>query len=90
MNEAELIEAVAKDVGISKTLAGKVMDNIIAAVTESLENAERVALPGFGVFTVGARKATRGRNPRTSKEIQIPARKVAKFKAGKKLAEAVK
>ena len=90
MNKGELIEAVAKDVGISKALAGKVMDSAIGAVTKSLKRGDKVALVGFGTFSVGMRKARSGRNPQSGKEIQIPAAKVAKFKAGKALAGAVK
>ena len=90
MNKGELIEVVAKDAGISKALAGKVTDSAISAITKSLKKGEKVALVGFGTFSVGKRKARSGRNPQTGKEIQIPASKVAKFKAGKALAEAVK
>jgi DNA-binding protein HU-beta len=90
MNKGELIEAVAKDVGISKATAGKVLDSAINAVTKSLSKGDRVALVGFGTFSVSTRKARTGRNPRTGKEIRIPATKVAKFKAGNKLVQAVK
>jgi DNA-binding protein HU-beta len=90
MNKGELIEAVAKDAGISKALAGKVLDSAIDAITRSLSRGDRVALVGFGTFSVSARKARSGRNPQTGKEIRIPATKVAKFKAGNKLVQAVK
>ena len=90
MNKGELIEAVAKDAGISKALAGKVLDSAIDAITGSLRKGDRVALVGFGTFSVSARKARSGRNPQTGKEIRIPATKVAKFKAGNKLVQAVK
>jgi DNA-binding protein HU-beta len=90
MNKGELIEAVAKDAGISKALAGKVLDSAIDAITRSLSKGDRVALVGFGTFSVSARKARSGRNPQTGKEIRIPATKVAKFKAGNKLVQAVK
>jgi DNA-binding protein HU-beta len=90
MNKGELIEAVAKDTGISKALAGKVLDSAIDAITKSLSKGDRVALVGFGTFSVSARKARSGRNPQTGKEIRIPATKVAKFKAGNKLVKAVK
>ena len=90
MNKGELIEAVAKDIGISKALAGKVLDSTIDAVTKSLAKGDRVALVGFGTFSVSTRKARTGRNPRTGKEIMIPATKVARFKAGNKLGQAVK
>jgi DNA-binding protein HU-beta len=90
MNKGELIEAVAKDAGISKALAGKTLDSAIDAITRSLSKGDRVALVGFGTFSVSARKARSGRNPQTGKEIRIPATKVAKFKAGNKLVQAVK
>ena len=90
MNKGELIESVAKDVGISKALAGKVLDSTIDTVTKGLAKGERVALVGFGTFSVSTRKARTGRNPRTGKEIRIPAKKVARFKAGNKLGQAVK
>ena len=90
MNKGELIEAVAKDAGISKALAGKVLDSTVDAITKGLGKGERVALVGFGTFSVNARKARTGRNPRTGKEIMIPATKVARFKAGNKLAQSVK
>lgn len=90
MNKGELIEAVAKDAGISKALAGKVLDSTIDAITKSLGKGDRVALVGFGTFSVNTRKARTGRNPRTGKEIMIPATKVARFKAGNKLGQAVK
>ena len=90
MNKGELIEAVAKDAGISKALAGKVLDSAIDAITKRLSKGDRVALVGFGTFSVSARKARSGRNPQTGKEIKIPATKVAKFKAGNKLVQAVK
>jgi len=90
MNKGELIEAVAKDAGISKALAGKVLDSTIDAIEKTLGKGDRVALVGFGTFSVSARKARTGRNPRTGKEIMIPATKVPRFKAGNKLGQAVK
>lgn len=90
MNKGELIEVVAKDAGISKALAGRVLDSTVDAITKSLGKGDRVALVGFGTFSVSTRKARTGRNPRTGKEIMIPATKVARFKAGNKLGQAVK
>ncbi len=90
MNKGELIEVVAQDVGISKALAGRALDSAIAAVKKSLSKGERVSLVGFGTFSVSTRKARSGRNPRTGQPITIPATKVARFKAGDKLAQAVK
>ena len=90
MNKAELISAIATDAGVSKSVASKVLDSVINNVTESLKKGDKVTLVGFGTFSVIKRKARTGRNPQTGKEIKIPARKVAKFRAGAKLAEAVK
>ena len=90
MNKGELIEAVAKDADVSKALAGKVLDSVIGAVTKALRKGDRVALAGFGTFSVAKRKARRGRNPQTGRPINIPAKKVAKFKAGAKLAKAAR
>jgi len=90
MNKGELIDAVAKDVGVSKALAGKVLNSIIDTVTRSLKKGDKVALAGFGTFSVMKRKARTGRNPQTGKPIKISAKKVAKFKVGAKLAKAVK
>jgi len=85
-----LIEAVAKDVGISKALAGRALDSTIGMITKSLSRGDRIALVGFGSFSVSTRQARSGRNPRTGETIAIPATKVARFKPGDKLAQAVK
>jgi DNA-binding protein HU-beta len=90
MNKAELIDAIAADVGSSKATAGKVLDSIIGTVTKTLKKGNSVALAGFGTFSVAKRKARTGRNPQTGRPIKIAAKKVAKFKAGAKLAKAVK
>ncbi len=90
MNKGELVDAVAKDTGISKALAGKVLNSIVDTVTKSLKKGNKVALAGFGTFSVMKRKARTGRNPQTGRPIKIAAKKVAKFKAGAKLAKAVK
>jgi len=90
MNKAELVSAIATDAGVSKSVASKVLDSVINNVTKSLKKGDKVTLVGFGTFSVTKRKARTGRNPQTGKEIKIPAKKVAKFRAGAKLAEAVK
>ena len=90
MNKAELISAIATDAGVSKSVASKVLDSVINNVTESLKKGDKVTLVGFGTFSVTKRKARTGRNPQTGKKIKIPAKKVAKFRAGAKLAKAVK
>ena len=90
MNKAELVSAIATDAGVSKSVASKVLDSMINNVTKSLKKGKKVTLVGFGTFSVTKRKARTGRNPQTGKKIKIPAKKVAKFRAGAKLAKAVK
>src|SRR5262245_42957768 len=90
MNKADLIEKIAKDVRISKTTAGKTLDSLVDGVTKSLKKGERVALVGFGTFSISKRKARVGRNPQTGETIQIKARRVARFRPGKELAASIK
>lgn len=90
MNKAELIEAIATDAGLSKADSKKALDAFITATTKSLKKGDRVALVGFGSWSVSKRSARTGRNPQTGKEIKIPAKKVVKFKAGAELAGVIK
>ena len=90
MNKSELIDAIAKDAKITKVEAGKVLDATTTAITKALKKGDRVALIGFGSFSISKRAARTGRNPQTGKAIKIAAKKVAKFKAGAVLAKAVK
>jgi len=89
MTKADLINTMATKSKISKAAAGKALDAFIAGVKGALKKKERVTLVGFGTFSVSDRKARKGRNPRTGKEIRIPARKVPKFTAGKAFKHAV-
>jgi DNA-binding protein HU-beta len=89
MNKAELIDAIASKAGLTKADAKKALDAFILSTTTALKKGGRVALVGFGSFSVSSRSARTGRNPQTGKEIKIPAKKVVKFKAGSELAEAV-
>jgi len=90
MNKAQLIEAVAKDAKLTKAQAAKALGAVITATTKALGKGDRVALVGFGSFSVSKRAARKGRNPQTGKEIKIAAKKVVKFKAGAELAKKVK
>ncbi|MBF0328874.1 MAG: HU family DNA-binding protein [Nitrospirae bacterium] len=90
MTKQELIEKVAKDSDLSKAAAGKAIDATIEAIKATLKKGQKVILIGFGSFSVSKRKARKGRNPQTGKEIKIAARKVPKFTAGKTLKDAVK
>ena len=89
MNKTELIDAIAKESGISKADAGKAVNAFVDVVTKELKKGEKVALIGFGTFEVGERAARKGRNPQTGAEIKIKASKAPKFKAGKALKDAV-
>ncbi len=89
MNKAELIDAMAKDAGLSKADAKRALESFVGNTTKALKKGDRVALVGFGSFSVAKRAARKGRNPQTGKEIKIAAKKVVKFKAGADLSGAV-
>lgn len=90
MNKAELVEAISSEAKITKADATRALEAFMNATTKSLRKGERVALVGFGTFTVSKRAARNGRNPQTGKPIKIAAKKVAKFKAGIELAAKIK
>jgi len=90
MTKQELIEKVALDVDISKKKAGDAVNAVFDTIRLSLEKGEKITMVGFGTFSVAKRAARKGLNPATGQKIDIPATKVPKFKAGKKLKEAVK
>ncbi|KTC86023.1 HU family DNA-binding protein [Legionella drozanskii] len=89
MNKSELIEAIASGSGLTKADASRVLDTFMMTVTDALKKGDQVVLPGFGSFSTGNRSARTGRNPQTGATIEIKASRVAKFKAGKALKEAV-
>jgi DNA-binding protein HU-beta len=89
MNKADLINRIAAGSGISKAQAGTAIDTAVDSITASLKKGDRVALIGFGTFSVSQRKARNGRNPQTGATIKIAARRVAKFTAGAELKKAV-
>ncbi|NOY49945.1 MAG: HU family DNA-binding protein [Chlorobi bacterium] len=90
MNKAELIDAMAAGANLSKADAKKALDAFVDATSSALKGGDRVALVGFGSFSVSTRAARIGRNPQTGKEISIPAKKVVKFKAGADLSKIIK
>lgn len=89
MNKTELIEKIAAGAEISKADAKKALDATVEAIKEELANGGKVQLVGFGTFAVSERPAREGINPSTKEKITIAAKKVAKFKAGAELADAV-
>jgi len=90
MTKAELVDAIAADAKISKAAAGAALDSFTKNVIKALKAKDgKVTLVGFGTFSKAKRAARKGRNPQTGAAIKIKARTVVKFKAGKKLKEAV-
>jgi len=84
MNKSDLINAIAKDAGISKAAALAALDSITTNITNSLKNGEKVALVGWGTWQASQRAERPGTNPNTGESIKIKAKKVVKFKAGTK------
>ncbi len=90
MNKAELIDAIASSAKLTKADSRRAVDAFVKSTTGALKKGDRVALVGFGSFSISNRKARTGRNPQTGAEIKIPAKKVVKFKAGSDLAKTVR
>ncbi len=89
MNKMDLITAVAEETDLSKAKATEVVDAVFGAIEGSLKKKDEVRLVGFGTFVTAAREASKGRNPRTGEEINIPASTSIRFKPGKTLKDAV-
>ena len=89
MNKAELVDAMASESKLTKADSQRAIEAIVNATTKALKKGDRVALVGFGSFSVAKRAARTGRNPQTGKAIKIAAKKVAKFKAGTELKKVV-
>ncbi len=89
MNKTELIEKIAAGSGLTKADAKKALDATMVAIKDALIAGDKIALVGFGTFSVSERPAREGINPLTKEKIQIAAKKVAKFKACAELADAI-
>ncbi len=89
MNKADIIDRMAMAAGITKTQAGAAVEALISGMTAALKKGNRVTVVGFGSFRTVQRAARTGRNPKSGKAIQIPARRVAKFIPGLELKQAV-
>ena len=89
MNKTEFVEKIAAASGLSKADSKKALDAVVATVKEALVAGDKIALVGFGTFAVNERPAREGINPATKEKIKIGAKKVAKFKAGKELHDAL-
>lgn len=90
MNKAELVNEVSGKTGLTKKQTQNVIDAVVETIGDILSRGEKVTLVGFGTFQIVSRKAKVGRNPQTGQTIQIPAKKVPKFRPGKRLREKVK
>jgi len=90
MKKAELIDAVATKLELTKQDTKKAVDALLETISNTLANEEKIQLIGFGTFEVRERAARTGRNPQTGEEMTIPASKVPAFKPGKELKEALK
>ena len=89
MNKSDLVSKVAELSDLSKGDASKAVDSVFSAITAALKSGDDVRLTGFGTFSVSARTARQGRNPRTGGTITIPASKTPKFSAGKSLKDLI-
>lgn len=89
MNKTELTNAIAAKAGLTKVDAKKALDATIEAISGALKAGDKVALLGFGTFSISKRPAREGINPQTKQAIKIAAKKVAKFKAGAELEAAI-
>ena len=90
MNKAELVDKIAKGAKISKKAANAAVDSFTDSVTGALKKGDRVTLVGFGSFDVRKRAARKGRNPRTGGTLNIPAKRVVRFRPGAELKKKVK
>ncbi len=89
MNKQQLVDAIAEKSGLSKVDSKKALESFIEVTASALKSGDRVALVGFGSFSVADRPARTGRNPQSGKEIVIPAKKIVKFKPGSELGDSV-
>ena len=89
MRKSEIVERVAGSVGLSRLMTGSVVDTVIGEIVEALAEGESVTLAGFGTFSTKGREARMARNPRTGETVQVAAKRVPAFKAGKVFRDAV-
>jgi len=89
MTKQDMINVMAKEARISKAAAGRALEAYIEAVGEELKKTGKLSLVGFGAFSCVQRKARTGRNPKTGSAINIPSKKVVRFRAGKGLSDVV-
>jgi len=81
MTKKDLVASIAKDAGLTVKDAGKALNSFVTSVGKSMKKGQRLQLPGLGTFKVVKRSARVVRNPRTGAKLNVPAKKVVKFKA---------
>ena len=89
MNKTELVDHIAQEADVSKTVASAALEAVLSGITKALKSDDEVRLVGFGTFSAKKREASIGRNPSTGKEIAIPASITARFKVGATLKTAL-
>lgn len=89
MNKADLVNSISEQTGLTKTKSNQVVDAMTTIIADALAKGDKVTLVGFGSFTTSERSARKGRNPKTGEVIEIPSKRVAKFKAGSELTKSV-
>jgi len=89
MNKAQLINSISEKTGLSKSKSKEVLEAVTSTITETLADGDKVTLVGFGTFTTTERPARKAMNPKTSEVIDVPEKRVAKFKPGAALSNTV-
>lgn len=89
MTKRDLIDSIAKEGGVTKAAAGKILDGLLNNISQALKKGDNISLVGFGTFSTTKRAARAGRNPATGEAMKIAAKTVAKFKPGKALVDLV-
>jgi DNA-binding protein HU-beta len=90
MNKTQLINSLSEQTGLSKIKSKEVLDTLTSTITNTLADGEKVTLVGFGTFTTTERPARKAMNPKTGEVVDVPTKRVAKFKAGAALSKTVR
>lgn len=89
MNKADLVNSLSEKTGLTKTKSNQAIDALVETISEALKSGDKVTLVGFGTFKTSQKETRMGRNPKTGESLEIPAKRVAKFKPGTDLSKIV-
>jgi integration host factor subunit beta len=89
MTKAELVDEVARVVGLTKKQAETIVNIVFDSIVDSLRAGQKIELRGFGSFRLRSRKSRTGRNPKTGEKVEVPSKKIPYFKPGKELKELI-